>query len=693
MANFLLEIGVEELPSRFLAPAQASLVESFGQALAAEGLDHGSIASFATPRRLGLEIRDVAPRQVKKEEIVMGPPAKGAYLPDGVPSKALEGFLRTQNISLDDVFTTKAKKGEYIAAKIHTGGKSALELLSAIIPDMISTIPFAKRMRWGSHDIAFGRPLRWILALLGSDIVPFKYGHVQAGRSTFGHRVHGHGPFEVASADDYARVAAENCLVETDPAKRREVIIARADAAATALGGEVIWRDDLLDEVTGLIEHPVPIIGEFSRDYLEIPEEVLLTSMQSHQKSFGLRGKDGKLLPNFVTVLNLDPENVDLVRHGWERVLRARLEDARFFWTVDRGQALEDWLAKLDNVIFIGPLGSMGDKGRRLEKLCGWLANQIEPGMIGNAERAGKLAKADLVSGMVGEFDTLQGIMGGIYASEAGEDKGVAGAIGEQYLPAGPDSPLPHTLLGSILSVADKADTLAGCFGLNMIPSGAADPNGLRRCVLGIIRIFLDRRIEIPVSELFGKALDLYGQKNWKHSREETLEKLRSFFAGRLRNYFLSKGYNTILVDAVLAAGFERVSDCRYRLDALAAFGSSSGYIGAARTLKRAENISRKQDIRHQDSIWKEELLTDPAEKNLDKELKKILPRLDSLLEKGEYAAVLDSLGELRPFVDKFFDEVMVLCEDADLRANRLAMLGAISRRYARVARFASLQI
>ena len=675
MATFVLEIGSEELPSRFLPVEEAELAARFRAALDEAAVEHGEMRVMSTPRRAVVIIENVNPVQQEREEEISGPPVRAAYDAAGNPTKALEGFARTHGLTVADVYRIQTEKGEYVAVRKHTGGAAARDLLAQICPAVITSLPFAKRMRWGAHTLAYARPLRWIVALLDEEVIPFSVGPVTSGRETCGHRIHGPGPFSIARAADYLSVVAEKCAITVDPAARREIIVKGGNELAQAAGGKVLWRDGLLEEVQGLVEHPVPLLGDFDPAYLEVPAEVLLTSMESHQKSFGIEGPDGKLMPHFLTVLNLTPQDMAVVKHGWERVLRARLEDARFFWHQDLREKLDTWLEKLEHVIFIARLGSMADKTRRLESLCRWLAETAAAGRVdaGDAARAGRLSKADLVSGMVGEFDTLQGIMGGIYAARKGENAVVAQALREQYLPAGPDSPLPSSLAGALLSLADKADTLAGCFGLGMIPTGAADPNGLRRCALGIIRIML---------------------RQWKLGREEALDKLLEFFTARLRNYWQSHGEDTLLVDAALGAGLADVPSCAARLAALRDFSRTAGYAAAVQTFKRVSNILRKQaGDGALELVWEASLLREEPEKALAATLEELLPRLDALQEKGEHAAVLAALEEVRPAVDAFFDGVMVMAEEAALRKNRLAMLNALGSRFARLADFAALQI
>ncbi|MDR2055303.1 MAG: glycine--tRNA ligase subunit beta [Desulfovibrio sp.] len=693
MATFLLEVGSEELPSRFLGPEEAELKERFTAALGQAGLEHGRVRAMTTPRRAVVRIEDVQPVQPEKEEIVLGPPARVAYDAEGKPSRALEGFTRSNGLSVDAAFRTQTEKGEYMAVRKRSGGAPAAKILSSLCPAVLNGLPFAKRMRWGAHSLAWGRPLRWILALLDAEIISFTLGSTQSGRRTFGHRVHGFGPFDVSHAETWQAVITELGTVTPDGRTRRRRIRDGGDELAGSVRGKVLWKESLLDEVQGLTEHPVPLLGDFDPDFLEVPREVLLTSMENHQKSFGIEAPDGSLLPHFLTVLNLTPRDAPLVKNGWERVLRARLEDARFFWRADLKETFDLWLEKLEHVIFIGNLGSMGDKTRRLENLCRSLAEQCAPDLAEAAARAGRLSKADLVTGLVREFDDLQGVMGGIYAGCKGESPEVAGALREQYLPAGPDSPLPQSLTGALLALADKADTLAGCFGLDMTPTGAADPNGLRRCALGIIRIVLAFRLDLDIRSLFAEALRNYAAQGKNLPAEETLDKLMEFTAGRLRGHILSQGEETPLADAALNAGVHRIGDCMARLAALTAFSREEGFVEAVRTFKRVANIARKQEDASPPAGWDAALLSEDAEKNLAAVLEGMLPRLDNLWTAGDHAAALACLTELRPAVDFFFDNVMVLCEDTTIRNNRLTMLRALRSRFARIADFAALQV
>ncbi len=696
MPTFVLEIGTEEMPARFLPGLMAEIEVLTRKLLAEAKIDFGGVTALATPRRIAVTVKEAATDQRSEEEVLTGPPVKIAYDPEGNLTKAGQGFARSQNLPPEALFRLTTDKGEYLAAKRQTGGGKTLDCLPDICAKIVGALSFPKKMHWGAGEFTFGRPIRWILALLGADLVPFTVEGLASGRLTHGHRVMGPGPFEVAAADYYAATLADKAKVCPSPAERRSQVVKAGDAAAKAKAGTVVWNEGLLDEVINLVEYPRPILGDFNPSYLALPREVLLTSMQSHQKSFGIEGPDGKLLPHFLCTLNLDPEDLSLVKKGWERVLKARLEDARFFWEADLAATAEAWLAELENVTFIGPIGSMGDKSRRLERLCGVLAQTLAPELKADLERAGRLAKADLVSEMVYEFDTLQGQMGGIYARKRGEPETVAQALYEQYLPAGPDSPAPTTLPGAILALADKADTLAGCFGLGMIPTGAADPYALRRQVLGICRIVMEQKLRLGLTDILTAAQGGYGEVKWKLQPAEALEKLKEFFGQRLRALFTGQGCETRIVDAAIGAGYEDIWALKARIEALAAFSQEPDFEQAVLTFKRAANIIRKQAVEGGANLtgaYDPALFKQDEEKALAAKLSESGPRFEELWQADDFPTLLAVLRELRPFVDSFFDKVMVMSEDAAERNNRLNLLAALVGRLGRLADFGALQV
>ncbi|BBD07622.1 glycine--tRNA ligase subunit beta [Desulfovibrio ferrophilus] len=696
MSKFILEIGTEELPARFFPRLSDDLGKAVEKGLSEALIEYGTVETFTTPRRVVVMVDDVAQTQRSEEELVSGPPRRIAYGEDGQPTKAALGFAKTQNVDIADCFIQETGKGEYLAVKKTMGGGNSIDLLAGICAAAISGLQFPKKMRWGSGDFGFGRPIQWLLALLDEQVVSFELAGVKSGRQTWGHRVHGAGPFDVSTAADYQNVVRDQCKIVLSRDERSETIRKEADELAAAAGGSVVWKESLMVEVVGLVETPVVIMGDFDPSFLEVPREVLLSSMEGHQKSFGVEASDGSLLPHFISTLNLEPKDRSLVKKGWERVLRARLEDARFFWKADLDAKVDDWLASLDNVIYLKGLGSMGDKTRRLETLCGALGSQIDSNLKEDAARAGRLSKADLVSEMVGEFDELQGLMGGIYAEKRGEPQAVADALYQQYLPAGPNSPVPTSLFGAILSMADKADSMAGCFGLGKVPTGANDPYALRRAALGIIRIILAFDLKIDLGELLKAAQDTYKGINWKLEPEEIHTQLMDFFAGRLKAYFTGKGYETLVVEAALGAGFTDLCALARRVEALAEFSRRDDFGQAVLTFKRAANIIIKQG--NADGVeltggYDPTLFEDDQEKALAARLDEIGPTWDKLWAEADFASLLGLLGELRPDVDAFFDGVMVMCEDETLRLNRLNLLQALVSRLGRLADFSALQV
>lgn len=693
MSHFVLEIGVEEMPARFLPLLDRELRERFETLLGEAGLGFGAVASFSTPRRLVVDITGLADVQKTEEIVVSGPPVRIALDAEGKPTKAGLGFAKSQNVEFDQVYVEKTDKGEYLALKKTVGGRPAADILAETCASVLPSLNFPKKMQWIGKDCTFGRPVRWLLAMLDGRAVPFGFAGLTAGVETRGHRVMGPGPFAVPHADDYARVLLEQGRVVLDAADRKAAIRTDGDRLAAEAGGTVEWSESLLDQVANLVETPRAMLGGFHEKFLELPAEVLLTSMETHQKSFGLRGADGKLLPYFLTAANIESREPALVRKGWERVLRARLEDARFFWEADCAATFEQWLDKLDKVIFIGPLGTMGDKTRRLEKLAASIASRIAPDLSADMARAGRLSKADLVSEMVYEFDDLQGKMGGIYARMKGEGETVAQALYEQYLPAGQDSPLPGSMAGVILSLADKLDNLAGCFGLGMMPTGAADPYALRRNALGVCRIVLEKGLTLDLAALLREAQAGYEGVEWKLPPEEALDKLMDFFGQRLRAYWNAQGVPTLVLEAAMAPGFADIFETWRRVEALADFSREADFEASVLTFKRAANIIRKQAGQELSGEVHEDLLESDAEKAFRAALQAVEPEWARLAEAGDYPKMLALLGTLRPVVDAFFDGVMVMCDDAALRTNRLNLLQRLVTTLGRVADFGKFQV
>jgi glycyl-tRNA synthetase beta chain len=699
MPAFLLEIGFEEMPSRFLASLTEELRQVLAGLLEQNKLGFQEVEARATPRRLTALVKGLDATQRRQEELATGPPVKASYDASGNPTAAALGFAKGQGVQMSEVFAMDTAKGQYLAVRKITGGEPASGLLPAISLSAIKSLTFPKKMHWGSLEYTFGRPIRWIVALLDDQIVPFEVAEVPSGRMTHGHRVLGPGPWELSSVEDYLPILRDKGKVTLDPGDRRTVIVEQSLAAAASAGGKPVIQERLLEEVCGLVEHPLVILGNFDKRYLDLPRQVLLTSMESHQKSFGVEDSHGRLLPHFLTTAGLTPTDVALVRKGWERVLKARLEDARFFWEADLASSFDIWLKKLDSVTFLAPLGSMGDKTRRIETLCGKLAQMVRPEIMLDLCQAGRLSKADLVSEMVGEFADLQGVMGGIYALKKGESGQVAQAISEQYLPLGPDSPVPASLGGALLALADKMDTLAGCFGLEMIPTGAADPYALRRQTLGICRTIIEHGLRLDLGVLVDAAFEAYcagcaTSVRWKLSPAEAKARLLEFFGSRLKAWYMGRGMRSQVVDAAMGAGYADVWALDARMAALARFSESSGFDQAVLAFKRAANIIRKQAAEMDlTGAVERSRLVEPAELALAEALTANAERFEQLWAADDFDALFGLLGEMRPSVDAFFDTVMVMCEDAELRKSRLNLLKSLVDRLGELADFAALQV
>lgn len=697
MARFVLEVGCEEIPARFLAPLVEELRAGFSADPELVALRPTGVVVHAAPRRFCVLVDGLALETPVEEIIATGPPMKAAFDAKGTPTKAGLGFAASKGVDLADCFAHETEKGPYLAANVKTGGRQAVDILAELCPRLIAKLNFPKRMRWGDGDFLFARPLRWALALLDDAEIPFTLGTIHSGRSTWGHRVHGPGPFTLDHADGYEALLAEKCRVVVDADARKAVVRSRGDALAQEAGGAVVWDAGLLEEVAGLVEHPVPILGRFDAGYLELPREVLLTSIKNHQKSFGVEAPDGTLLPCFLAVANLASKDEPLVVKGWQRVLRARLEDAKFFWETDLKRDFADWNAKLDKVVFIGPLGSMGDRVRRIERLAGLSAVSVRP-ETGTLDalalaRSATLCKADLVSEMVGEFAELQGIMGGIYAAKKGEAEAVGAAVRDQYQPQGPSASIPASLEGALLALADKADLLAGTFLLDMAPSSAADPYGLRRAALGVARIAVEGRLGLSITRLFTDALAGYAGLTTKKSPEQALEALLVFFEGRMKN-FLQPGRDTLAVEAAVAAGFDDPLALARRAEALDRFAKRPDFPQAALTFKRAAGIIAKQAAGADLAAPVDPaLFAHPAESALARTLAADRESFNQSFSSGDFSACLERLGQWRPLVDAFFDSVMVMDKDEAVRRNRLALLNELSSRLSRIADFSAMQI
>ncbi|HEY5975720.1 MAG TPA: glycine--tRNA ligase subunit beta [Geobacteraceae bacterium] len=682
--ELFLEIGTEEIPAGFLPKAMADIESLIRKELGNARLTFGEVKTLATPRRLALCVQGLPSVQPDAEITAMGPARNIAFGPDGSPSKAAEGFARGQGVALTDLTLVATDKGEYVAAVRKETGRPTHELLGELLPRLIGNIPFKKSMRWGNHDVRFARPIQWLVALFDGVVVPFSFGPIESGTVSRGHRFMANSTFPVRDFAHYLD-ECERHFVIPDPEKRKEIIRREIHRTATAAGGHLLPDEGLLDEVTYLCEYPSAVHGTFSADFLKVPKEVLITSMRSHQRYFSVVDGSGKLLNCFITINNTLTEDPSVVVKGNERVLRARLSDARFFFEEDQKVKLATRVESLKSVVYQQKLGTSFEKMERFRALAEVLADQLNPAVRAQASRAAFLCKADLVSGMVGEFPEVQGIMGREYALLEGEPAEVAIAIAEHYLPTQAGGDLPTADIGAIVSISDKLDTICGCFGVGLIPSGSADPYALRRSALGIINIILDRDYPISLAELVDKALQLLGTKLTRPAAEVKSDVLE-FFRGRFVNLMADR-YPGDAVDAAVTAGCDDLVDAAARIVALAAFKNREDFAELAVAFKRVGNIV-KEGVTAQVDIA---LFQEATEGELHSALLQVTETVAAAVAGKDYIAALAEIATLRPPVDAFFERVMVMAEDERVKTNRLALLTSIARLFGGIADFAKI--
>ncbi len=680
--DLLIEIGTEELPASFVTRALEWLPASLGASLDAARLSHGAARAYGTPRRLAVAVEGVALRQRDIEEEVLGPPKAAAFEADGTtPKKAAEGFAKKFGMAVTDVRLVVTDKGEYAALTRRETGKDASDVLPAMIAEVLGKIPFSKSMRWGRGDVAFGRPVQWLVALHGTDTLPVQFAGVTAGRRTRGHRFLAPDWVEVKDAASYIDTL-RRVHVLADEAERRRSMLDRLEAAASAIGGAVQPDAFLVGENASLVEEPHVIAGTFDPAYLALPDEVIVAVMRGHQRYFAVKaaGAD-RLMPRYLAVVNTAkaPENI---AKGNDRVLRARLADARFFVETDAQTSLLDRIPRLDAVVFQAKLGSVGEKARRVGELAA--------GGSGDARALGAapLGKADLVSLIVGEFPELQGLMGRWYALRQGVDPIVADAIRDHYLPKSATDDVPREPLAAWLSVADRIDTLVGCFGLGLVPTGSADPFALRRAAIAVARVALEGPIDVDLGALIGAAWDLYaGQGKSLGPKAEVTARLDEFFRARMRVFLTEQqGHPVDLVDACLAAwSGGSLRDLAARVRALAALKQLSAYDSLAVAFKRAFNIAKDAPAGEPDPA----LFDHEAERALFERFSELRGALDASTQSGDYVGALTLVAEqLRGPIDRFFEQVFVMVEDAAVRANRLRLLALIAGSMTRIAHF-----
>ncbi len=675
MRDLLFEIGMEEIPAGFLQPALVQLQDRFTAKAAELKFGHGPVKVMGTPRRLALIVNDVEEKQKDTMEELLGPAKKAAFDAEGKPTKALEGFARSKGAAVSDLRPVETPKGEYMMLVREVKGTETVSLLPGLLQSLILELSFPKSMRWGSNRHTFARPIQWLVALFGEETIHLHHEGIQSSNTSIGHRFLDKNPIVIRDAVYYEQQLGEH-QVMVDPDKRRSLVVAeikRAVAESQYLrDGNVAIDEGLVDTVTNLVEMPFGVCGIFDEKFLQLPAEVLITSMREHQKYFPVVDTTGKLLPGFIAVNNTKVLDTDITRKGHQRVLRARLEDALFFFNSDREHRLESHVANLHGIIFQAKLGTMLEKQQRLVKLAKILADKIAPHLAEDSCRAALLCKADLLSNMVGEFPTLQGIMGGAYALHDGELESVATAIVEHYMPKRAGAEIPATDVGAILALADRIDTLAGCFGIGQVPTGTADPFGLRRISLAILNIIQGKGYSLSLRELIHKALALYGDK--VDGGSETVDAVLNFVKARFINDCVSHGYQSEAVDAAASVNFDDVNECLLRINALMQIRKEPAFKVLAASYKRIRNIIKD----NRDLAIDPALFAQDAENRLHELFIEVRSEMEKLLTSGEYVGALEVMLKMKEPVDNFFDEVMVMAEDAAIRRNRLNLLTAL---------------
>jgi glycyl-tRNA synthetase beta chain len=680
--EIFLEIGTEEIPAGFLPKAMADLERMIRKELETARLEFGEIKTFATPRRLALAVSDVAEDQPTLRTEAMGPAKQIAYDADGNPTKAAIGFARGQGVDVADLTLVETDKGEYLFVEKEEPGRPTTELLTEILQRLVAGLTFKKSMRWESLDVRFARPMHWIVALYGGAVVPFTHGNLTSGNKSRGHRFMAPQEFAVTGLADWLEGCRKH-FVTADHNERKAIIREQVEATGKAAGGTTALDEKLLEEVTYLVEDSTPLCGTFDEEYLQLPRELLVTSMREHQRYFTIEDAEGKLLNKFITVSNTRPEDEQVVVKGNQRVIRARLSDAMFFWEEDQKSKLENNLESLKQVIYQAKLGSSFEKVERFTQIAKGLAERFEPSAVALTERAAKLAKCDLESKMVYEFPELQGIMGREYSRIEGEDPRVSTAVFEHYLPTEAGGTLPSDNLGAFVSIADKIDTICGCFGVGLIPTGSADPYALRRSAIGILNVILDRGYQVSIPELVNQSLVLLEAKLTRPLAEVQTDVVE-FIRLRLVNMLTTRKFANDVVDAVLTARFDEPGDAVARVEALAALKGAADFEPLAVAFKRVGNII-KGGV---DTPVQTDLFEADCERLLAAAVEETRQAVTDQVGKGDYGAALQTIARLREPVDAFFDGVMVMDKDDRVKANRLALLTQVAGLFADIADF-----
>ena len=684
--NFLVEIGTEELPPKALKTLATSFADNVEAELNQAGLTFDKIEWFAAPRRLAVKVLNLATQQPSKEIEKRGPAVSAAFDAEGKPTKAAEGWARGCGITVEQAERIATDKGEWLVHRAKIEGQPTKNLLSDIVANALAKLPIPKPMRWADKTVQFIRPVHTVTMLLGDELIEGEILGVASARTIRGHRFLGEKEFEIQHADQYPQLLREKGSVVADFNERKAEILAKSQAKATALGGVADIEESLLEEVTSLVEYPNVLAAKFEERFLAVPAEALVYTMKGDQKYFPIYDKDGKLLPHFIFVSNINPEDPTAIIEGNEKVVRPRLTDAEFFFKTDLKQKLVDRLPRLETVLFQQQLGTLKDKTDRIEQLAGEIAKQIGADEA-KAKRVGLLSKCDLMTNMVFEFTDTQGVMGMHYARHDGEDEEVAVALNEQYMPRFAGDELPKSLVASAVALADKFDTLTGIFSIGQAPKGSADPFALRRAALGALRIIVEKNLPLDLEDLVKKSAALFGDKL---TNKNVVADVVDFMLGRFRAWYQDEGIAVDVIQAVLARRPTRPADFDARVRAVSHFRTLDSAEALAAANKRVSNILAKADA----AIGEINLTAcvEPAEKALAEAVLALRTEVQPLIAKGDYTAVLDKLANLRAPVDSFFDNVMVNAEEPALRQNRLAILNTLQDLFLQVADISVLQ-
>lgn len=685
--NFLAEIGTEELPPKALKKLATAFAENVEAELNQAGLSFDKVEWFAAPRRLAVKVLGLATSQPSKEVEKRGPAVSAAFDAEGKPTKAAEGWAKGCGITVEQAERIATDKGEWLVHRAVIEGQPTKNLLVGMISNALAKLPIPKTMRWGDKTEQFVRPVHTVTLLLGDELIEGEILGIASGTTIRGHRFLGEREFQISHADQYPVLLKEKGSVVADFNERKALILAKAQEKATALGGVADIEEDLLDEVTSLVEYPNVLAAKFEERFLAVPAEALVYTMKGDQKYFPIYDKEGKLLPHFIFVSNINPEDPSKIIEGNEKVVRPRLTDAEFFFKTDLKQRLEDQLPRLETVLFQQQLGTLRDKTARIEQLAGEIAKQIGADET-KAKRAGLLSKCDLMTNMVFEFTDTQGVMGMHYARHDGEDEEVAVALNEQYMPRFAGDELPKSLVASSVALADKFDTLTGIFGIGQAPKGSADPFALRRAALGALRIIVEKNLPLDLSDLVATSAKLFGDKL---TNSNVVEEVVDFMLGRFRAWYQDEGIAVDVIQAVLARRPTRPADFDARVRAVSHFRTLDSAEALAAANKRVSNILAKVEGEISSEIDRT-LLVEAEEKALAEQVITLQAELAPLFEKGEYQTALDRLAGLREVVDNFFDKVMVNAEDPKLRQNRQAILNNLRNLFLQVADISLLQ-